>query len=51
MNTTVSARRAWVTLGVLLTGMFISLLDATIVNVALPRKVASYGPRPVVMAE
>lgn len=36
MSTLTSPRRAWVTLAVLLTGMFISLLDATIVNVALP---------------
>ncbi len=32
----VSPRRAWQALGVLLIGMFMSLLDATIVNVALP---------------
>jgi EmrB/QacA subfamily drug resistance transporter len=31
-----SNRRSWFTLAVLLTGMFIALLDATIVNVALP---------------
>jgi MFS family permease len=36
MTSPISSRRAWVTLAVLLTGMFISLLDATIVNVALP---------------
>jgi len=36
MTSPISPRRAWVTLAVLLTGMFISLLDATIVNVALP---------------
>jgi len=36
MNAPVASRRAWFTLAVLLTGMFISLLDATIVNVALP---------------
>jgi MFS family permease len=33
---TVSPRRAWQALSVLLIGMFMSLLDATIVNVALP---------------
>ena len=32
----VSPKRAWQALGVLLIGMFMSLLDATIVNVALP---------------
>ena len=32
----VSQRQAWRALGVLLIGMFMSLLDATIVNVALP---------------
>ena len=32
----VSTKRAWQALGVLLIGMFMSLLDATIVNVALP---------------
>ena len=32
----VSPRRAWQALSVLLIGMFMSLLDATIVNVALP---------------
>ena len=32
----VTNRRAWGTLAVLLTGMFMSLLDTTIVNVALP---------------
>lgn len=32
----ISDRRAWITLAVLLIGMFIALLDATIVNVALP---------------
>jgi EmrB/QacA subfamily drug resistance transporter len=32
----VSPRQAWRALGVLLIGMFMSLLDATIVNVALP---------------
>ena len=32
----VSKKRAWQALGVLLIGMFMSLLDATIVNVALP---------------
>jgi EmrB/QacA subfamily drug resistance transporter len=36
VNAPVASRRAWITLAVLLTGMFISLLDATIVNVALP---------------
>jgi EmrB/QacA subfamily drug resistance transporter len=34
--TGVSQRQAWRALGVLLIGMFMSLLDATIVNVALP---------------
>jgi len=29
-------RRAWIALAVLLAGMFMSLLDTTIVNVALP---------------
>ena len=33
---TISNRRAWFTLAVLLLGMFIALLDQTIVNVALP---------------
>lgn len=32
----VSSRRAWASLAVLLTGSFMSLLDTTIVNVALP---------------
>jgi EmrB/QacA subfamily drug resistance transporter len=32
----ISSRHAWRALGVLLIGMFMSLLDATIVNVALP---------------
>ena len=36
MNLPAAPRRSWVILGVLLAGMFISLLDATIVNVALP---------------
>ena len=36
MNLPVAPRRSWIILGVLLAGMFISLLDATIVNVALP---------------
>jgi len=35
-STGVSPRHAWRALGVLLIGMFMSLLDATIVNVALP---------------
>jgi len=34
--TTVSSRRAWLAMSVLLAGMFMALLDTTIVNVALP---------------
>ena len=34
--TTVSSRRAWLAMTVLLAGMFMALLDTTIVNVALP---------------
>jgi EmrB/QacA subfamily drug resistance transporter len=36
VNAAAASRRDWITLAVLLTGMFVSLLDATIVNVALP---------------
>ena len=37
----VTSRRAWAALAVLLAGMFMSLLDTTIVNVALPSIEAS----------
>lgn len=36
MNSAIAPRRAWITLAVILSGMFISLLDSLIVNVALP---------------
>jgi len=36
VSTPIAPRRAWITLAVILSGMFISLLDTLIVNVALP---------------
>lgn len=36
MTSAIAPRRAWITLAVILSGMFISLLDSLIVNVALP---------------
>lgn len=43
MNTAVASRKSWMTLAVILTGMFISLLDTLIVNVALPSIRSSLG--------